>query len=72
MSFIEIFDPGARFWREQRDREKMLIVEDAQGGSGPKPLDLDSGEVILQMPARQDSDEEEPADSADGSNGPVS
>lgn len=59
MSFIEIFDPGARFWREQRDREKTLVVEDAEGGSGPKPLDLDSGQVILQMPAPQDSHEDE-------------
>jgi hypothetical protein len=50
--FFEIFNPGLRHTREQLDTEKMLIVEAEKGGAGPEPLDLDSGSVVLRMPAR--------------------
>lgn len=50
--FFEIFNPGLRHIREQRDREKMLIVEADRGGAGPEPLDLDSGSVVLRLPPR--------------------
>ncbi|HEY3411206.1 MAG TPA: DUF6191 domain-containing protein [Propionicimonas sp.] len=50
--FFEIFNPGQRYTREQLETEKLLVVQDAQGGSGPDPLDLDSGSVVLRMPAR--------------------
>ena len=49
--FFEIFNPGQRYTREQLETEKLLVVQDAQGGSGPDPLDLDSGSVVLRMPA---------------------
>jgi hypothetical protein len=48
--FFEIFNPGQRYTREQLETEKLLVVQDAQGGSGPDPLDLDSGSVVLRMP----------------------
>lgn len=48
--FFEIFNPGLRHTREQLDAEKMLVVDAEAGGSGPKPLDLDSGSVVLRMP----------------------
>ncbi|PFG18032.1 hypothetical protein ATK74_2612 [Propionicimonas paludicola] len=51
MSFFEIFDPGQRFQRQQRDLEKSLVLTDAQGGDGPQPLDLDSGSVVLRLPS---------------------
>jgi hypothetical protein len=50
--FFELFNPGLRHTREQRDLEKMLVVDADKGGSGPKPLDLESGTVVLRMPAR--------------------
>ncbi len=53
MSFFEIFNPGERFQREQKDLEKSLVLTDAQGGDGPKPLDLDSGSVVLRVPGGQ-------------------
>jgi hypothetical protein len=59
--FFEIFNPGQRYTREQLDTEKLLVVQDAQGGSGPDPLDLDSGSVVLRMPARAGA----PADGAE-------
>lgn len=49
--FFEIFNPGLRHTREQLDTEKMLVVEADKGGSGPRPLDLESGSVVLRMPA---------------------
>ena len=48
--FFEIFEPGLRHLREQKDLEKILIVEADKGGSGPEPLDLESGSVVLRVP----------------------
>lgn len=48
--FFEIFEPGLRHMREQKDLEKILIVEADKGGTGPQPLDLDSGSVTLRVP----------------------
>lgn len=48
--FFQIFNPGLRFTREQLDTEKMLVVENDQGGTGPRPLDLESGSVVLRVP----------------------
>ena len=48
--FFEIFNPGLRYKREQDDLEKILVVEADKGGSGPEPLDLDSGSVVLRVP----------------------
>jgi hypothetical protein len=50
--FFQIFNPGLRHTREQLDAEKMLVVEADKGGTGPEPLDLDSGSVVLRMPPR--------------------
>ena len=49
--FFEIFNPGQRYTREQLETEKLLVVNEAQGGTGPKPLDLDSGSVVVRLPA---------------------
>jgi uncharacterized protein DUF6191 len=51
--FFALFNPGVRHTREQRDLEKILVVDQKKGGAGPKPLDLESGTVELWMPARQ-------------------
>ncbi|MCA0253064.1 MAG: DUF6191 domain-containing protein [Actinobacteria bacterium] len=50
--FFEIFEPGLRHQREQKDLEKILVVEADKGGSGPQPLDLESGSVTLRLPPR--------------------
>lgn len=60
--FFEIFNPGQRYTRQQLETEKLLVVQDAQGGSGPDPLDLDSGSVVLRMPPQAaDADGEDEA-----------
>ena len=48
--FFEILQPGLKYWNEQRDLDKILVVADDAGGTGPAPLDLDSGRVTLVMP----------------------
>jgi len=49
--FFTIFNPGLRFWRQQQDLEKVLVVDDKVAGSGPGPIDLDSGRVTISVPA---------------------
>jgi hypothetical protein len=64
--FFEIFNPGQRFTRQQLETEKLLVVQDAQGGSGPDPLDLDSGSVVLRMPLQAaDADDAASEDDAE-------
>ena len=64
--FFELFQPGLRYKREQDDLEKVLIVEADKGGSGPQPLDLDSGSVRLRLPPpRQESAPAAPEDGPD-------
>lgn len=62
--FFEIFQPGLRYKREQDDLEKVLVVEADRGGSGPEPLDLDSGSVVLRLPAPAPRAEETGPDAA--------
>jgi hypothetical protein len=52
--FFQLFQPGLRHQQEQRDLDKILVVEEDAGGTGPKPLDLDSGTVTLRRPASAD------------------
>lgn len=64
--FFQLFNPGLRHLREQQDLEKILVVDDAQGGSGPRPLDLESGSVVLRMPQpRPGGDDADPAGDSD-------
>ncbi len=59
-NFFEIFNPGLRYKREQDDLEKILVVEADKGGSGPQPLDLDSGSVVLRLPPGPPTPEDAP------------
>lgn len=51
MSFMEVFDPGMRHWREYKELQKVLVQRTDQGASGPEPVDLDSGVIIVHLPA---------------------
>lgn len=50
MTFIEIFEPGMRHWREQKELEKVLVVDSKKGGRGRLPDDLDSGSITIEAP----------------------
>ncbi|GAA1390954.1 GNAT family N-acetyltransferase [Luteococcus peritonei] len=48
--FFEAFNPAGRHAREQKDLDKVLVVQMKRGGTGPRPLDLDSGRIVLVRP----------------------
>lgn len=72
--FFEIFQPGLRHLREQRDLDKVFVVHDDQGGTGPQPLDLESGHVVIRVPEAdpppRDDGEQAPAP-VDPASGPA-
>lgn len=49
--FLQIFQPGLRHWKEQQDLEKVFVVDNEAGGTGPRPLDLESGSVVIRVRA---------------------
>jgi len=52
MSFFEIFDPGMRYLREEKDRQKMLVVRPKHGGGAPPlGIDLDAGTAVIELPS---------------------
>jgi hypothetical protein len=66
MSFFEIFNPGLRHLREEKERQKMLVSKPTHGGGAPLGIDLDSGTAKITIRAKQPpADDVEPV-------GPVS
>lgn len=65
MSFFEIFSPGLRHLREERDRLKTLITRPTIGGGGPLGIDLASGKAAFTMPAKHGRNEDTPASPTD-------
>jgi Family of unknown function (DUF6191) len=51
MSFFEIFQPGLRHLREERDRLKTLVARPTHGGGAPLGIDLDGGRAAFTMPS---------------------
>ena len=43
MSFLEIFQPGLQYVREERDRRKVLVANPSHGGGPPLGINLDAG-----------------------------
>ena len=52
---LEAIQPSLRFQREQRELEKVLVVENPRGADGLDPVDLGSGRI--QIPVRQSATE---------------
>ena len=50
MSFLEIFQPGLKHLREERDRQRMLVVRPSNGGGPPLGIDLDAGTASTVVP----------------------
>jgi len=52
MSFLEIFQPGLRHLREERDRQKLMVARPpAADGGPPLGIDLDAGTATIPRPA---------------------
>lgn len=63
MSFLEIFQPGLKHLREERDRQKMLVVRPSHGAGGPMGIDLDAGKATISVtPPQLEPDEPETHD----------
>ena len=62
MSFFEIFQPGLRHLREERDRLKTLVSRPKHGGEGPLGIDLDGGKATFRMPIKDATVGDPPAD----------
>lgn len=46
-NIFEIFNPGDRHWRENKDFEKVHVFTTKKGGRGPMKVDLDEGSIVL-------------------------
>ena len=51
MSFFEVFQPGLRHLREERDRRRSMVVRPTHGGGAPLGIDLDAGTARIVLPA---------------------
>ena len=56
MSFLEIFQPGLRHLREERDRQKILVAQPTRGAGPPLGIDLAAGTARLVISIATDSD----------------
>jgi hypothetical protein len=65
MSFLEIFEPGLKHLREEKDRQKMLVVRPSHGGGAPLGIDLDAGTATFSVTPPPDAPESDNA-GADG------
>jgi len=65
MSFFEIFQPGLRHLREEKDRLKSLVARPTHGGGAPLGIDLDTGKAAFTMPSAEPE-----ADAAGAQSGP--
>jgi hypothetical protein len=63
--FFEIFNPGARYQRQQRDLDKTYVMQYKKGGRGPLGIDLDAGTMVIKP--RESSVPDEPQAEPDSS-----
>ena len=52
VSFFELFQPGLRYLREEKekDRQKILVAKPSHGGAAPLGIDLDAGTAKISIP----------------------
>lgn len=48
---FSILQPGYEHTRRQKELDKVLVVDTKTASGGRQPLDLDSGRVVIEMPA---------------------
>ena len=48
-AFFELFQPGLRHLRKERDRQKMLVAQPTHGGGPPLGIDLDAGTARISI-----------------------
>ena len=52
MSFLEIFQPGLKHLKEEKDRQRMLVIRPSHGGGPPLGIDLEAGtaSIVVRRP----------------------
>lgn len=60
--FFELFQPGLKHLREERDRQKMLVSKPTIGGGAPLGIDLEGGKakITISVPTAPQPDANEP------------
>ncbi|GAA0388438.1 DUF6191 domain-containing protein [Streptomyces luteireticuli] len=48
-ALMELFAPGHKRTREERDRREMCLDDVGDGDPGRGPVDLDSGHVVIRL-----------------------
>ena len=43
VTFFELFQPGLKHLREEKERQRMLVSKPTHGGGAPLGIDLDAG-----------------------------
>jgi hypothetical protein len=54
MSFFELFQPGLKHLREEKERRKMLVSKPTHGGGAPLGIDLDAGTAKITIAPKAD------------------
>ena len=57
MSFMEIFQPGLKHLREERERQRMNVAHPTDGADPLMKIDLDAGTATIMIAALDQSSE---------------
>jgi hypothetical protein len=57
VTFFELFQPGLKHLREEKERQKMLVSKPTHGGGAPLGIDLDAGtaKITIKPKVRPDA-----------------
>ena len=55
MSFFELFQPGLKHLREEKERQKMLVSKPTHGGGAPLGIDLEAGTAKITIRPKTDA-----------------
>jgi Family of unknown function (DUF6191) len=64
VSFLEIFEPGLKHLRQEKDRQRMLVVRPSPGDGAPLGIDLDAGKATINLAPPQGAPDGHDADAA--------
>jgi Family of unknown function (DUF6191) len=66
VSFFELFQPGLKHLREEKERQKMLVSKPTHGGGAPLGIDLDAGTAKITIRPKASPDHHAPDGLPDG------
>jgi hypothetical protein len=64
VTFFELFQPGLKHLREEKERQKMLVSKPTHGGGAPLGIDLDAGTAKITIKPKVRPDAPPAADAA--------